>query len=210
LLYLYLDESGDLGFDFVNKRPSKFFTITIVALYGDMNNKKLSKIVKKVKRRKLGNKIYELKGSKTDIKVKKYFISKIRDIEFEIYSYTLNKIRVYKELTNKKDRIYNFIARLVLDKIKFKDNLSRINLIIDRSKNKKEIEEFNKYIVMHLKSKINPDIPLDINHQLSVETPGLQVADMFSWGIFRKYERKDNCWYNEFKDRVKFDDIYLP
>ncbi len=24
---LYLDESGDLGFDFVNKKPSKFFTI---------------------------------------------------------------------------------------------------------------------------------------------------------------------------------------
>lgn len=26
---LYLDESGDLGFDFVNKRPSNHFTITM-------------------------------------------------------------------------------------------------------------------------------------------------------------------------------------
>ena len=26
-----MDESGDLGFDFVNKKPSEFFTICIVA-----------------------------------------------------------------------------------------------------------------------------------------------------------------------------------
>ena len=32
MLHLFLDESGDLGFDFVNKKPSKFFTITILVL----------------------------------------------------------------------------------------------------------------------------------------------------------------------------------
>lgn len=30
--FLYLDESGDLGFDFVNKKPSKFFTIAILEI----------------------------------------------------------------------------------------------------------------------------------------------------------------------------------
>ncbi len=29
MLYLYLDESGDLGFDFVNKKPTKHFVISI-------------------------------------------------------------------------------------------------------------------------------------------------------------------------------------
>ncbi len=32
MLYLYLDESGDLGFDFFTKKPSKFFTITIMMM----------------------------------------------------------------------------------------------------------------------------------------------------------------------------------
>jgi len=32
--YLYLDESGDLGFDFANKRSSIFFTITILLVKG--------------------------------------------------------------------------------------------------------------------------------------------------------------------------------
>jgi hypothetical protein len=51
--YLYLDESGDLGFDFVNKHPSKFFTVTILATKGQANNKAIIKAVKKTLARKL-------------------------------------------------------------------------------------------------------------------------------------------------------------
>ncbi|MEW6618278.1 MAG: DUF3800 domain-containing protein [bacterium] len=47
MLYLYLDESGDLGFDFVNKRPSKYFTIAILVVKGYEENRLLLKVVKK-------------------------------------------------------------------------------------------------------------------------------------------------------------------
>jgi hypothetical protein len=46
MLYLYLDESGDLGFDFVNKKPSKFFVVTILALNGHEANRLLINGVK--------------------------------------------------------------------------------------------------------------------------------------------------------------------
>ena len=39
--YLYLDESGDLGFDFVTKRPSNFFTVTVLLGQGVENNRAL-------------------------------------------------------------------------------------------------------------------------------------------------------------------------
>ncbi|MBU1291133.1 DUF3800 domain-containing protein, partial [bacterium] len=32
MYYLYLDESGDLGFDLVNKNSSKFFTVCILLI----------------------------------------------------------------------------------------------------------------------------------------------------------------------------------
>ena len=51
--FLYLDESGDLGFDFVNKKPSRFFAVTILALRGQENNKALAKAVQKTLSRKL-------------------------------------------------------------------------------------------------------------------------------------------------------------
>ncbi|MEK6700308.1 MAG: hypothetical protein AABZ10_14850 [Nitrospirota bacterium] len=38
MLYLYLDESGDLGFDFFAKKPSKYFTVTVLAVSGKAEN----------------------------------------------------------------------------------------------------------------------------------------------------------------------------
>ena len=82
--FLYLDESGDLGFDFVNKKPSKFFTITILAISGIDKNRALINCVKCTINRKLykkKNNASELKGSKTSLEVKKYFYERCKNIK---------------------------------------------------------------------------------------------------------------------------------
>ena len=72
--FLYLDESGDLGFDFFGKKPSKFFTVAILAVNGKDNNRRLLNAVKKTIRRKLPRRAeVELKGGHTAIEVKQYF-----------------------------------------------------------------------------------------------------------------------------------------
>lgn len=211
MLYLYLDESGDLGFDFFAKKPSKFFTITVMMVKGVENNRKISKAVKRTIRQKLYKQARtELKGTRDSIKVKTYFYKLMRDVPFEIYALTLNKKRVYEHLTRKKERVYNFIARKVLDVIPFDNATTRIELIIDKSKGKHEILEFNQYLVRQLSGKIDPKIPLDIEHHLSHADLPLQAVDLFSWGIFRKYEKKDMEWFNIFKEKVKYDSLYLP
>jgi len=86
----------------------------------------------------------------------------------------------------------------------------RVGLVIDRSKSKKEIKEFNAYLIQQLSGKIEPRIPLDIDHHLSHEDLPLQAVDLFSWGIFRKYEKSDREWFDVFKDKIKYDDVYLP
>lgn len=210
MLYLYLDESGDLGFDFFSKKPSECFTIAILAIRGVNNNRVLLKSVRKTIRRKLCKKsLQELKGSHSTIEVKRYFYNLVSSVPFDIYALTLNKKRVYNELTQKKDRVYNFIARNVLDRIPFDNTLKRIEFIIDKSKNRREIGEFNDYIVRQLKGRLDPKIPLNISHHTSIENPGLQAIDLFSWGIYRRYERADNEWYNLFKARVRYDERYL-
>lgn len=214
--YLYLDESGDLGFDFINKKPSKFFVITILAIQGHDNNRKLFNGVKKTIRRKLNPKgkrkriVYELKGTNTTTEIKNYFYDQIQNIDFRLYSIVLNKRRVYDYLTKDKPRVYNYVARLLLDKIPIGDATTHINFTIDRSKSKPEIVDFNNYIQTHLKAKIRPTVPLYIDHQNSCKNHGLQAVDMFSYGIFEKNERKKGDWYNVFRDKVAYCTIYLP
>jgi len=214
--YLYLDESGDLGFDFVNKKPSKFFTITILVIKGNIENRLLFKAVKKTLRRRLNPRgkrkriVAELKGTKTTLEVKKYFYEQVKSLNFNIYAITLNKRRLYEYLIKNKSRVYNFIARNVLDQISFKEAKIKVELIIDKSKSKPEIVEFNSYIRRQLEAEIDPKIPLNMYHLSSLESGGLQAADMFSYGIFEKYERKRLDWFNIFREKVRYDSVYLP
>src|SRR3989304_4780627 len=181
MLYLYLDESGDLGFDFFAKKPSKYFTVTVMLVQGTENRKKIAKAVKRTLQNKFQKqKRTELKGSKQSIKVKRYFYRYIESVPFEIYALTLNKRRVYDSLVQKKDRVYNFIARKVLDVIPFEDAATRISLVLDRSKGKQEIREFDNYLIRQLSGKIDPLIPLDIDHHISHEDLLLQAVDLFS------------------------------
>ena len=116
--FLYLDESGDLGFDFFTKHPSHFLTVCILAVQGVVAN-----------------------------------------VPFEVYAMTLNKRRVYDELAQRKDRVYHFIARQVLDRIPVEDATTRVQLIIDRSKSKREIADFNSYITRQLQGRLDPRVP---------------------------------------------------
>jgi hypothetical protein len=214
--YLYLDESGDLGFDFVNKNPSKYFTITILVVKGHDNNRLLLNAVKKTIRRKINRKgrrnrlVNELKATKTTLEIKNYFYSLVNIIDFGIYTITLNKRRVYESLIRNKSRVYNYIARLVLDKIPFDTADLRIELIVDKSKGKPEILDFNNYISRQLEARINPNVPLDIYHRNSFSNGGLQAVDLFCWGIFQKYERNKVGWFNTFNPKVRSDTLYLP
>ena len=212
MLYLYLDESGDLGFDFVTKKPSKFFTVTVLAVYKQEQNKALINAVRRTLKRKLGKRLknlFELKGSNTSLDVKKYFYRNLAGVDFILYALTLDKRRLYPHLCKEKERIYNYIARLVMRHISFENVYTSVELVVDKSKSKPEIEEFNSYIIQDLKGRINPKVALFIDHYRSHENFGLQAVDMFAWGIFRKYEKKDMVWLNIFKSRVKVDDIYM-
>lgn len=214
MLYLYLDESGDLGFDFINKRPSKFFTICILAVRGQDNDRRLAKAVKTVARRRLrsksGKSVPELKGSLADLATKAYFYKTMANVPLRVYSTTLDKLLAYGYLAEDKERIYNYIARLTLEQISFKDAAVRVIMTVDKSKGKTEVQKFNHYILAHIKASLDPKIPLEIYHADSRQSPGLQAADMFAWGVFRKYEARDSGWYEVFKDRITGERLFQP
>jgi len=144
--------------------------------------------------------------------IKKYFYRILQDCKFGVYAVTLNKIRVYDELLKgpeAKNRLYNWVARLVLDKIPFERADGTVELIIDRSKGKLAIAEFNQYLQAQLAGRVDPRIPIQIHHRDSCVDCGLSAIDLFCWGVFRKYERKDEEWYREYADKVVCDERYL-
>jgi hypothetical protein len=97
----------------------------------------------------------------------------------------------------------------VIEKCPFHKAKERAVLIIDKSKNKKEIKEFNGYLLLHIEGILPLNIPLEIYHLSSHENKGIQAVDLFCWGIFRKFEKKDISWYQIFREKIVAESIYI-
>lgn len=213
---IFLDESGDLGFDFSKNKTSKVFVLNLLVCadlqaLASFKHAVRRTLKNKVKQKKKNKDECELKASKTSLEVKKYFFKQLPQTGWGIYSYILNKNRVYDYLKTpqNKHRLYNFISGKLLGKISFGKNTGTVNLVIDRSKAPDEVAEFNDYLRNQIESKIPLSAVLKISHLKSEASPGIQAIDLFSWGIYRKYNSGDEEWYNVFKDRIVFEDIYL-
>lgn len=214
-MIIFLDESGDLGFDFQSKNPSPAFTITLLVCdnrdviqgFGRSVNRTLKN---KLNHRKSGRKVSELKGSETSLRVKQYFIKYAPVSGWRLYSVTLNKHRVKPGLQGKagKKKLYNFLARLILEKIAFDSQLSDVTLVVDKCKSTEEMKDFNQYIESHMMALLPLDCRLYISHEHSHANPGLQAVDMFCWGFSRKY-RGGFEWYDVFEDKIAFETVYL-
>lgn len=215
MIYLYLDESGDLGFDFENKRPSPFFTITVVVVKNIASNQKLKKEVEIVLKRKLNPKkkqkriITELKWAKTTLEIKKYFFERIKDEDFDIYSITFAKQKVNENLRHKPDRLYNYFVKQLIDRIDFTLIDGGLTIVLDKSKNKEQIKDCNDYIVKNIEGRIPLEVEVNIIHEDSASIKQLQIADMFCYGFYEKYNKSEYHWYDVFKEKIRVDESWF-
>lgn len=148
-------------------------------------------------------------GISDSTSAKEYACKLLRDDTYGVYALTLNKRKVFEYLAENKSRVYNYVARLVIDKIPFEKADGNVLLTVDRSKGSAERREFNDYITAQLQGRLDPKVSLDIAHEDSARSPGLQLADLFAWGGHRKYERRDETCLDFFREKLLFEEKYL-
>jgi hypothetical protein len=216
-MHIFLDESGDLGFDFENKQPSAKFVITLLVCHERQAAEGFRVAVRRTLKNKVNHKkgsarrIHELKGADTALGVKDYFFRHAPDDGWRLYAVALNKPRVYEYLTTAqgKKKLYNYLARFLLEKVDLSHAAPAVTLVVDKSKNKDEIRDFNQYVANQLEALLPLNVPLNIYHERSQDSAGLQAVDLFCWGVYRKYERKDLEWYSRFEPQIAFETEYL-
>ncbi len=216
-MIIFLDESGDLGFDFGKPKTSEKFAITLLVCEGYHATDSIRKAVRRTLKNKLNRHkknvriVQELKGTKTNLTIKKYFYCHLSQEGWQLYTVILNKQRVNEDLqqSRAKKKLYNFLARFIIEKINLKTASTAVTLIIDRSKNKEEVKDFNRYVENQLEALLPLNVPLHIYHERSHENVGLQAVDLFCWGIFRKYEKGESDWYDIYSKSIIFETEYL-
>jgi len=140
--YIFLDESGELGF---KDSSSKYFVITLLSCDGG-EIYSLRRIIKRVRGKLIKKKIKkypELKGNNSSDKIRVEILQRFAKTNSEIFVIILEKTKVYEYLKDKKNKLYNYLSNLILNECSF-DNPS-ICLVVDKSKTNRSLrEDFNK------------------------------------------------------------------
>ncbi len=209
MAYIFLDESGDLGF---KKTSSKWFLFTI-AMTNDA--RALERVIKRVWRplKKKYKTLGELHAShEKDITRKRVLkqLSEVRDLK--VLCVILNKRKVYVDLQNQKNYLYNYTANILLDRLHTKDVLGPkepVHLFIDRKDTKKWLREnFIRYLTSSMKKRHDGSFAVELHS--SHENKSLQAVDFISWAIFRKYEKGDYEFYELIKSKMADERLLFP
>ena len=204
---IFLDESGDLGF---SERFSKFFIITLL-LCDEDTIIDLRRIIKKIRTKRLKKKmkiIGELKGNNSDDFIREKVLKDASSNSIEIYSIVLDKSKVFDYLKNKKHKLYNYTANLILNECSV--NSGKVKIIADRRSGRKFLTwDFDQYIKNMMKER-SKECSIEIKHEDSKNEGALQVLDFICWAIYRKYEYHETYFYDIIKEKIVTEKLMFP
>lgn len=209
MAHIFLDESGDLGF---KPQSSKWFIFTIVLTNDHKKIEKTIKNIRKGLRKKY--KLKELHAYHADSTTKHRMLKKLSELDdLKVLCIILNKKKVYIDLQNQKNHLYNFTANILLDRLHNKNIIKidePISLYIDKKDTNKFIREnFEKYLKDNLVKRRNNG-KVEIRIKASHTEKCLQAVDFVSWAIFRKYESGDYEYYEDIKGKIIEESLLFP
>jgi len=210
--YIFLDESGDLGFDFTKKGTTNYFLITFLFCE---NKRPIEKCVKNAyatlrKKHKKRGKI--LHAYTENPVTRQRLLRCISNKECSILTVYLNKNKVYTKLQEEKSVLYNYVTNILLDRI-FTKKLIPIDDKVVLTASKRETSIFlNENFKSYLKDKALNIHQVDL--RVEVKTPFedkvLQAVDFVSWSIFRKYEYRDEAYYEIIRKKIAEENPLFP
>jgi hypothetical protein len=213
MAFIFMDESGDLGFDFRKKKTSRVFIVTFLFCE---SAKPIEKAVKKIIRsfsqqQKRGHPGVLHANKESEETIRK-LLERLREKNIKILSVWLNKQKVYVRLQDEKQVLYNYVTNILLDRLcsgKLLSNTGSIQLIASkRETNKFFNENFTTYLEKQVRQQHK--IHLEVVVKTPAEEKGLQAADFVSWAIFRKREHGDDSYWKIIAGRIVEENGLFP
>ena len=212
MAYIFLDESGDLGFNFQKKKTSKIFVVT--CLFTE-NKRPIEKVVKKTHselKKKYKRRFGVLHAVKEKPLTRQRLLKRLNESDCAIMTIYLNKKKVHTRLQDEKQVLYNFVANILLDRIYTKNIIhtkNKIFLVASRRETNKFLNDnFKNYLNNQIKNQHHGN--LEINIKAPSEEKALQAVDFASWAIFRKYQYEDDSYYNLIKNKIVEENPLFP
>jgi hypothetical protein len=201
-MYIYLDESGDLGF---GRGGSRYFTIAFVVMEDPTH---FIRCVRETKMKYNIPRNVELKGNTTREVIKEELLSKFKKLDIEVYAITVKKENVEPKLQKDANILYNYMVGLLLVKrILAETEGARVCINVDRRvisiTSGFKFNEYLRYKIWYEGQR--QDINLEINHRDSHRNYAIQGIDVICNSIFRKYNSNNYKLFRVIRDKMKSD-----
>lgn len=194
---VYMDESGDLGFDFTKSKTSRFFVVSFIFT---SQPKQIDKIIKKIfsgfTRVEVKNHHGILHCYKERPTTRLRLLNALVKTDSTILTLKMDKSKVYTRLHDEKHVLYNYIVNILLDRMISK-KLVPIDQPIRFVASKRETSRFlNENFINYIQSQTTSNHKLDITTEIvkPSQEKGLQAVDFVAWSFFRKYEHQDSSY----------------
>lgn len=197
MAYIFMDESGDLGFDFTKKRTSKYFVVTMLF---SASKRPIEKVVKKTFL-SLTPKVIQkhsgcLHATKEKPKTRIKLLQLLSNLDISVITIYLNKQKVYTRLQDEQHVLYNYVTNILLDRVYTKKLIpldDPIYLIASQRETNKFLNlNFQTYLKKQVQHKHKLDIQIQITPAHSEKC--LQAVDFVCWSMFRKIQYRDDSY----------------
>ncbi len=207
--YIFMDESGDLGFNFLKANTSRYFVMSfLISDNDDLCKKIIARTVKKMPSRNRCHFSGVFHCNKENEDVRSNLLKIFGDdVNFKVVSVALDKIK-FKNICGNEvpstGEIYNHICMALFDRL-LKHDLFKLK---ERKLFVASQRETNKY----LNNKFRDDLARAYDLEVVVSHPntykGLQIVDFVSWSFFRQYEFDSSKYTNLFRNLI-IDDFVI-
>jgi tetrahydromethanopterin S-methyltransferase subunit F len=202
---VYIDESGDLGFDFTRKQTSKHLTIAAVATQDPVGIKRL---VRSTRERAGLSARDELKGGVTTERIQALLLDGLSRLPIRIRAFTIYRPNVYETLWRDRNIFYNYCAGKALTPL-LKECADAVLYWDARQVRTGARLAVDAYIKYKLWVQERAHTRLQIHHVDSKAVARVQVADLVAHAIFVAWEREDCTLYRRIAKCVTANDRWF-
>ncbi len=213
---LFLDESGECSFS--ERSAYKHFLLTVLSI----DPADIKKIRNRLKRKRADFinkgwdkskeiKAYELyKDKKVGRKAVSEVLTVLSSIDtLEISYIVVNKNKIKQESFKESPYgiAYNYFTGVLISELIFNDGIHNVHITYDKKNKETHLHRhFKEYLhtkIYGLALEKDLDVNLEIIGDDSTNNYGLSAVDYFSWALFRKFEHKDDSFFELFSDKLK-------
>ncbi len=202
MLYLYIQNSGDLGFDFDSKKTSNFFSVCALVVKGQSNDRAIGRAVKRL------SKCCKPEENALPLGTLRELYKSVKRMELSLFSVTLDKKKAFARPSFDKDRLFSYIAGLVIKGIDFKDTAVNVTMSADNFGQGRGEIQFSDLLRTQVQGRVRISIPLKFLRVDPRESAGLQAAGLFARGLHAKHEDDELKWYSVFREKIGAEIFY--